>query len=90
MPGVLILEAMAQVGCVLVLSDEENHGKLPLVAGIEGVRFKRPVTPGDRLQTRVEAVWLRTEMGKFRGEATVDGELVATAEIVYKLVTREF
>ncbi|HEY8394470.1 MAG TPA: 3-hydroxyacyl-ACP dehydratase FabZ [Thermaerobacter sp.] len=85
MPGVLILEAMAQVGAVAVLAVPENRGKLALFAGADRVRWRRPVVPGDRLQLEVEIIAVRGPVGKGRARATVDGELAAEAELSFAL-----
>jgi 3-hydroxyacyl-[acyl-carrier-protein] dehydratase len=77
MPGVLIVEAMAQTGAVAVLSDEENRGKLALFAGIDNVRFKRIVEPGDELELSCELERVRGPIGRGAAEARVDGELAA-------------
>jgi 3-hydroxyacyl-[acyl-carrier-protein] dehydratase len=86
MPGVLIVEAMAQVGGVAVLSAEEYAGKLALFAGIDNVRFKRQVKPGDTLRIEVELEQIRRGIGKGAGTATVDGELACRGEIMFALV----
>ncbi len=86
MPGVLIVEAMAQVGAVAILSRPENRGKLALFAGLERVRFKRPVRPGDVLRMKVTLERMRGPIGKGRGEATVDGEVAASGELLFALV----
>lgn len=85
MPGVLIIEAMAQVGAVAVLTMPEHAGKLALFAGIDQVRFRKPVRPGDQLVLSVELTKLRGSIGKGRGEARVDGELVADGELLFAL-----
>ncbi|WP_042357744.1 3-hydroxyacyl-ACP dehydratase FabZ [Bacillus rubiinfantis] len=85
MPGVLIVEALAQVGAVAVLKKEENRGRLAFFAGIDGCRFKKQVKPGDQLRLEVEMVRLRGPIGKGKAVATVDGELVCEAEITFAL-----
>lgn len=85
MPGVLILEAMAQVGAIGVLSMPENKGKLGLFAGADKVRFRKPVRPGDQLIITVEIVRLRGVVGKGKAWAHVDGVLVSEAEILFAL-----
>jgi 3-hydroxyacyl-[acyl-carrier-protein] dehydratase len=85
MPGVLILEAMAQAGACLVFFREENRGKLAFLAGVDHARFKRPVTPGDRLILEIEAVHLRKSFGKCRAKASVDGEIACEAELMFAL-----
>ena len=83
MPGVLIVEAMAQTGAVAVLSLEENRGRLALFAGIEGARFKRIVEPGDELELTCVLERTRGPIGKGRAEARVDGELAARAVLTF-------
>ncbi|WP_423408437.1 3-hydroxyacyl-ACP dehydratase FabZ [Heyndrickxia sp. MSNUG] len=85
MPGVLIVEALAQVGAVAVLKLEENHGKIGFFAGIDNCRFKRQVKPGDQLRLEVEMVKLRGPIGKGKAIATVDGELACEAEITFAI-----
>ena len=81
MPGVLIVEAMAQTAAVLVVSTfgRESEGKLVYFMSIDGVRFRRPVFPGDRLELHVEKVQGRGNVWKFSGKAMVDGKLAAEA-----------
>ena len=86
MPGVLIVEAMAQVGGIAVLSAPEYRGKLALFAGIDHVRFKRQVKPGDSLRIEVELAQIRRGIGVGSGTATVDGELACRGEIMFALV----
>jgi 3-hydroxyacyl-[acyl-carrier-protein] dehydratase len=83
MPGVLIIEAIAQVGAAIFLSEEDHKGKLPYIFGIDKAKFRRPVYPGDRLDISVQIINLHKRYGKLRGEALVDGELAAEAEIVF-------
>lgn len=85
MPGVLIVEALAQVGAVAVLKKEENRGRLAFFAGIDGCRFKRQVKPGDQLRLEVEIIRLRGPIGKGKAVATVDGEVACEAEITFAL-----
>ncbi|MEH7110399.1 MULTISPECIES: 3-hydroxyacyl-ACP dehydratase FabZ [Bacillaceae] len=85
MPGVLIVEALAQVGAVAVLKKEENRGRLAFFAGIDNCRFKRQVKPGDQLRLEVEMVRLRGPIGKGKAVATVDGEIACEAEITFAL-----
>lgn len=86
MPGVLIIEAMAQVGAVLMFSKEENRGKIPLFAGIDKARFKKPVRPGDQLIIKVEILKMVRGIGKARAEVYVDDNLVASAELMFTAV----
>ncbi len=85
MPGVLIVEALAQVGAVAMLKKEENRGRLALFAGIDKCRFKRQVKPGDQLRLEVEMIRFKGPMGKGKAIATVDGELVCETEIMFAL-----
>jgi 3-hydroxyacyl-[acyl-carrier-protein] dehydratase len=88
MPGVLIVEAMAQTGAVAVLAEEENRGKLALFAGIDDVRFKRIVEPGDELELTCELERVRGPVGRGKARATVDGELAARGVLTFA-VTQE-
>lgn len=85
MPGVLIVEALAQVGGVAMLMKEENRGKLAFFAGIDGCRFKRQVKPGDQLRLEVEIIKIKGPIGKGKAKATVNGELACEAEITFAL-----
>ena len=86
MPGVLIVEAMAQVGGVALLSLEEHEGKMALFAGINNVRFKRQVRPGDVLHMEVELGQFRRGIGTGTATATVDGEVACKGELMFALV----
>jgi len=86
MPGVLIIEAMAQVGGVLMLSVPEYRNTIPVIARIDNVRFRRPVVPGDTLVTEVNVLYFRNMVGKVSLCGKVDGEVVAEAEMHFKLV----
>jgi 3-hydroxyacyl-[acyl-carrier-protein] dehydratase len=83
MPGVLIVEAMAQAGAVAVLSEEANRGKLALFAGIDGVRFKRVVEPGDELELICDLERVRGPVGRGKATATVDGKLAARGILTF-------
>src|SRR5690625_4775337 len=85
MPGVLILEALAQVGAISVLDMEENKGKIGFLAGIDKCRFKRQVKPGDQLRLEVEILRMKGPIGKGKGVATVDGEVACEAEIMFAI-----
>ena len=90
MPGVMIVEAMAQVAGVLVLkSIPDRHKKLVLLAAIENARFRRPVVPGDTLRVEMSVIKRKTTVAKMAGRATVDGQLVAEAEVMCKLADKE-
>ena len=86
MPGVLLIEAMAQVGGVILLSMSGNEGKLAYFAGMDKVRFRRPVLPGDSLISEVEVVKHRGSFGWVKGVARVDGQIVVEGELSYSLV----
>ena len=88
MPAVIMLEAMAQVGGVLLLSKTENQGKIAYFAGVENARFRKPVKPGDQLITEVEIIRLKKRVGRVRAVATVAGEKVAEAEFLFSLAER--
>jgi 3-hydroxyacyl-[acyl-carrier-protein] dehydratase len=83
MPGVLMVEALAQTGAVAVLSREENRGRLALFAGIDDVRFKRIVRPGDALRLECELEAVRGPIGRGRAKATVDGELAVRGTLTF-------
>ena len=83
MPGVLIVEAMAQTGAVAVLSQEENRGRLALFAGIDDVRFKRIVVPGDELELECTIDTVRGPIGRGKATAKVGGELAARGTLTF-------
>jgi 3-hydroxyacyl-[acyl-carrier-protein] dehydratase len=85
MPGVLIVEALAQAGAVLLLSDESVRGQVPLFAGIDNCRFRAQVTPGDVLRLEVEFTARRGPIGKGTARATVGGKVAAEAELTFAL-----
>ncbi|HCS72617.1 MAG TPA: 3-hydroxyacyl-[acyl-carrier-protein] dehydratase FabZ [Clostridiales bacterium] len=88
MPGVLVLEALAQLGAVAVLGSEEDNGRLALFTGIDKVRFRRQVVPGDKLQLEARIIRMKGIMGKAAVRASVDGEVAAEGEIMFALTTR--
>ncbi len=88
MPGVLIVEAMAQTSCVLFLSKPNMKNKLAFFMGIDNVKFRKTVIPGDMLEMKVEIIKDGGSKGKVRGEAFVDGKLVTEAEFMFILVDR--
>jgi len=83
MPGVLIVEALAQTGAVAVLAEGENRGRIALFAGIDGCRFKRIVEPGDTLDLRCELEQVRGPIGRGKAEARVDGQLACRATLTF-------
>lgn len=85
MPGVLIVEALAQVGGVALLNTPAYKGRLVFLTGIDNCRFKRQVVPGDQLKLEVEFLKLRGQMGKGKAIATVDGELACECEILFAI-----
>ncbi len=86
MPGVLITEALAQTGAVAVLSLEENKGRNALFAGIDKLRFKKQVVPGDTLKLEVKIIKCKGPIGVGEAIATVDGQVAAKGEITFALV----
>jgi len=90
MPGVLIVEAMAQVAGVLVLMNiPDRKNKLVLLASIEQAKFRRPVRPGDQLRIEMKVTKRKASVAKMYGQAVVDGQVVAEAELMCKLADRE-
>jgi 3-hydroxyacyl-[acyl-carrier-protein] dehydratase len=88
MPGVLQIEALAQTGCVAALSLPEYKHKLAVFAGMDSVRFKRQVVPGDTLRLEVQLDRLRRNIGRGKGVATVGGQVACEAELLFALVDR--
>jgi len=86
MPGVLIVEALAQTACVAGLMLEENKGKLGVFTGIESLKFRRQVVPGDTLRLEAEFLVFKMGMGKARVIATVDGQMAAEGEIKFAMI----
>lgn len=92
MPGVLIIEAMAQTAAILsfkTLNDRSNDDTVYYFVGIEGARFKRPVVPGDQMKVEASIVYHKRGMWRFKTQATVDGQLVSEAELMCTLRTIE-
>lgn len=85
MPGVLIVEALAQTGAVLILSKPENKGKIAYFTAIDKCRFKRQVVPGDQLRLEIEVIKLRGFVGKCQARALVGEELACEAELMFML-----
>ena len=86
MPGVLIVEALAQVACVTMLKEADSAGKIPMFGGIENMRFRKPVVPGDQLQLEFTLEKIRGPVGKGQVRASVDGKLAADGSITFALV----
>jgi 3-hydroxyacyl-[acyl-carrier-protein] dehydratase len=85
MPGVLILEALAQLGAIMVLRELKAEGQIVLFAGMDAVAFRRKVAPGDQLRLEAEVDKMRPPFGRFKTRATVDGELAAEAVMKFML-----
>jgi 3-hydroxyacyl-[acyl-carrier-protein] dehydratase len=85
MPGVLILEALAQVSCVLVLRDLGVQGSIALFTGADNVAFRRKVVPGDQLRLEVEVEKIRVPFGRMKAKATVDGDLACEGTIKFMI-----
>jgi 3-hydroxyacyl-[acyl-carrier-protein] dehydratase len=86
MPGVLIIEAMAQVAGIMILVMPEHRGKLAYIGTVEGAKFRRPIVPGDCLVTESELLRLRGNIGKVNCIVRVDNQIVAEAQILFALV----
>jgi 3-hydroxyacyl-[acyl-carrier-protein] dehydratase len=86
LPGVLMCEAIAQVGAIALLLDPRFAGKLPLFGGLDGARFRRQVVPGDTLELTVELGRMSARAGKGKGAAHVNGELACSCELMFVLV----
>lgn len=89
MPGVLILEAMAQTGAVILLAQPAYRGQIPVIGGIDDVKYKRQVVPGDQLVIDVELLWIRQGVGRIKATASVEGDLAAQMELTFKLLPGE-
>ena len=87
LPGVLIIEALAQVGAVAILSLAENKGKIVLFAGVDGFRFRKPVLPGDTLCLQVKLTKMRGPIGKGTAKAMVEDRTVAEGELTFALTS---
>jgi 3-hydroxymyristoyl/3-hydroxydecanoyl-(acyl carrier protein) dehydratase len=85
MPGVLIIEAMAQAGAVMLLSQERFKGFIPLIGAISEAKFRRPVVPGDQLVTTVELLWVKGSVGKLHAVARVEDDVAAEMEMLFKI-----
>ncbi len=90
MPGVLVVEAMAQAGGIIMTAEmPDRHKKLVVFSGIERAKFRRPVTPGDQLRIEVEVLAFRSRAGRIEGKAYVDGKLACEATLTCQVVPRE-
>jgi len=89
MPGVLVLEAMAQVGGVAMLYPDEHRGKIALFGGMENIKFKKPIVPGDSLITKAEIVKVRGEFGVLHADGYVEDVQVAQADFKFALKKSE-
>jgi 3-hydroxyacyl-[acyl-carrier-protein] dehydratase len=90
MPGVLVVEAMAQAGCILLLSEvADRENKLVVFTGIERAKFRRPITPGDQLRLEVDVLSFRPRAGRMEGKAYVDGKLACEATLTCAVVPRQ-
>ena len=83
LPGVLMVESIAQLGAVAVLTDERFTGKLPLFGGIDQARFRRQVVPGETLELEVELVRLSARAGKGKGRASVGGQVACESDLLF-------
>ena len=90
MPGVLVVEAMAQAGCILLLKEvADRESKLVVFTGIEVAKFRRPVTPGDQLRLEVEVLSFRPRAGRMKGKAIVNGKVACEATLTCAVVPRQ-
>jgi 3-hydroxyacyl-[acyl-carrier-protein] dehydratase len=90
MPGVLVVEAMAQAGCILLLNEvADREQKLVVFTGIEKAKFRRPITPGDQLRLEVDVLSFRPRAGRMEGKAYVDGKLACEATLTCAVVPRQ-
>ena len=90
MPGVLIVEAMAQAGALIMLSEiADRNSKLAVFTGIEKAKFRRPITPGDQVRIEVDVLAFRSRAGRIQGRATVEGKLACEATLTCAVVTKE-
>ena len=89
MPGVMITEALAQVGGIMIMANKSGKKYIPYLAGIKKMRFKKPVFPGDVLRMEVEMIGGKGNMGKVKGNVKVDGKIVAIGEMAFALIPEE-
>ena len=86
MPGVLIVEAMAQVGAVAILGAQEHKGKLAVFTGIDKLQFRKQVVPGDTLRMEIEMIAMKRGIGKAKASAFVDDKLAASGELMFAII----
>lgn len=89
MPGVLIIEAMAQAGAMILLVSPQYEAFVPVIGAIDDVKLKRFVVPGDVLITDVELLWIKSGVGRIKAVGTVDGQVAASMELTFKLLPRK-
>ena len=87
MPGVLIVEAMAQLGGTAILEPSKLAATVPYLAGIDKLKFRRPVVPGDKLEMEANVLWIRMNIGRLHAEARVDDQLVCEGELAFSIVS---
>jgi len=87
MPGVLIIEAMAQLGGTAILEPNSQTTNVPYLASVDKVKFRRPVVPGDKLVMEVNVLWVRRNIGRLSAEARVDDQTVCTGELAFSIVS---
>lgn len=85
MPGVLIIESMAQAAGLVILAEDKHRGKIPFFTGIDNAKFRRPVVPGDQMRLEIDILKIRGGVGVAQGKALVDGEVVAEAKLMFSL-----
>ena len=90
MPGVLMVEAMAQVAGVVILTNEAHHGKVAFFMAVNNVKFRRVVNPGDQLVMEVEVVRDKSRTAQARGVAKVDGEIAAEADMMFSFTDADY
>ena len=87
MPGVIIIESLAQLGGTVILEPNSAITTVPYLAGVDKFKFRRPVIPGDTLRMEVNLVWARMNYGRLNAEAQVDGQMVASGELTFSVVS---
>lgn len=87
MPGVIIIEAMAQLGGTVILEPNSSATTVPYLAGVDKFKFRRPVIPGDTLRMEVNLLWTKMNYGRLSAETHVDGQLVCSGELTFSVVT---